>query len=104
MKICRQVIGREGAHSDFHDARLVADCIASLRVHSAIGRFALTLDDCLFPAHKILLPENLDVDLTLEKLKEKLEAEGYNSQFYYIGSGWKSISNGHALDAVAGGF
>ncbi len=44
------------------------------------------------------------MDLNLEKLNEKLEAEGYNSQFYCIGSGWQALSNGHALDVVAGGF
>ncbi len=44
------------------------------------------------------------MDLTIEELKEKLEAEGFNNQYYCIGSGWGSISDGFALDMTPQGF
>ncbi len=51
------------------------------------------------------LSEHLkNMSLTMGKLAAKLEAEGYNENFYCIGSGWKRLSDGHALTAAAGGF
>jgi len=46
----------------------------------------------------------MNVDLTMKELKRRLEAEGYNNQFYCIGSGWGAISDGFALDITPQGF
>jgi hypothetical protein len=42
--------------------------------------------------------------VTFQELKSKLEAEGFNEQFYCIGDGWNRLSNAHALVAAPGGF
>lgn len=44
------------------------------------------------------------MSLTLNILAEKLKTEGFNEQFYCIGSKWKRLADGHALEAVPNGF
>ena len=42
--------------------------------------------------------------MTFQELKSRLEAEGFNEQFYCIGDGWNRLSDAHALAVAPGGF
>ena len=42
--------------------------------------------------------------MNIEELNERLEEEGYNSQFYCIGPGWRRLGDGFALDKVGDSF
>ncbi|HWT00098.1 MAG TPA: hypothetical protein VN256_07615 [Pyrinomonadaceae bacterium] len=39
-----------------------------------------------------------------EELNERLDEEGFNSQFYCIGPGWRRLGDGFALDKVGDSF
>ena len=42
--------------------------------------------------------------MNIEELNERLEEEGFNSQFYCIGPGWCRLGDGFALDRVGDSF
>lgn len=45
-----------------------------------------------------------DAALTFGELQQRLEAEGFNEDYYCIGSSWGRLHNGFALDATPQGF
>jgi len=42
--------------------------------------------------------------MNIDELAERLNEEGFNSQFYCIGPGWRRLGDGFALERVGGSF